>query len=91
MTTSQSFRIYELLQKHFNSAEDAKIIVQEIEDIVEKKIEAKKDTLSTKEDLLNSKMDLIDRIHKAKIETIIWIVGVGILQFILTLISKKFM
>ncbi len=35
------------------------------------------------------KADLIDRIHKSKTETIIWIVGVGILQFVLSIISKK--
>ncbi len=37
MTSSQSFKIYEILQKHFQNAEDAKIAVQEIEEIVEKK------------------------------------------------------
>jgi uncharacterized Zn finger protein len=98
MTSAQSFKIYEILQKHFNNAEDAKIIVQEIEQIVENKVEAKKDVLSTKEDLLNVKtdllnvkQDLIDRIHRAKIETIIWIVSVGILQFIASLLAKKIM
>ncbi len=91
MTTSQSFKIYEVLQRHFNSTDDAKIVVQEIEEIVENKIEAKKEILSTKEDLLNTKLDLIDRIHKAKMETIIWIVGVGILQFIFSLLAKKFL
>lgn len=82
MTSTQSFKIYEILQKHFNNSDDAKVIVQEIEQIVENKIESQKDILSTKEDLLLAKQDLIDRIHCAKIETIIWIVSVGILQFI---------
>ena len=91
MTASQSFKIYEILQKHFNNSEDAKIIVQEIEQIVENKIESKKDILSTKEDLLITKQDLIDRIHRAKIETIIWIVSVGVLQFIASLLAKKYM
>lgn len=35
MTSTQSFKIYEILQKHFNNSDDAKIIVQEIEQIVE--------------------------------------------------------
>jgi len=98
MTTSQSFKIYEILQKHFQNAEDAKIVVQEIEEIVEKKVEAKKDILATKEDvhvvkqdLLNVKTDLIDRIHRAKVETIIWIVGVGVMQFVLSILAKKFL
>jgi hypothetical protein len=30
------------------------------------------------------KVDLIDWVNKAKLETIIWIVGVGVLQFLLT-------
>ncbi len=91
MTSAQSFKIYEILQKHFNNADDAKIIVQEIEQIVENKVEAKKDVLSTKEDLLNMKADLIDRIHRAKMETIIWIVSIGVLQFIGSLLARKFM
>jgi hypothetical protein len=35
--------------------------------------------------------ELIDRIGKAKNETIIWIVGIGVLQFILSILSKKFL
>lgn len=91
MTASQSFKIYEILQKHFQNPEDAKTVVQEIEQIVENKIEAKKDILSTKEDLLITKQDLIDRIHRAKIETIIWIVGVNVLQFIGSVLAFKFL
>jgi hypothetical protein len=59
--------------------------VEERRTIVEAKVEAKKDVLLTKED----KIDLIEKIHKSKIETIIWIVGVGVIQFILTILSKK--
>jgi adenosyl cobinamide kinase/adenosyl cobinamide phosphate guanylyltransferase len=89
MTSTQSFKIYEILQKHFNNSDDAKIIVQEIEQIVENKLESKKDVLSTKEDLLTAKQDLIDRINTAKMQTIIWIVGVGVLQFIAFLLTRK--
>lgn len=91
MTSSQSFKIYEILQKHFQNADDAKSIVVEIEQIVENKIEAKRDVLSTKEDLLIAKQDLIDRIHRAKIETIIWIVGVSVLQFVGSILAFKFL
>lgn len=38
-----------------------------------------------------TKIELIDRINKSKTETIRWIVGVGILQFILSILSKKFL
>ena len=85
MTTTQSFKIYEILNKHFRNEEDAITLVHQIEEIVEAKIEAKKDILLTKED----KIDLIDRINKAKLETIIWIVGIGVLQFVLSFMMKK--
>jgi len=52
---------------------------------VEAKINYKKDILLSKDD----KVDLIDRINNAKLETIIWIVGVGVLQFILSYLLKK--
>ena len=85
MTASQSLKIYEVLQKHFKNDADAKIVIEQIEEIVEKKVEAKKDILLTKED----KIDLIDRINKSKLETIVWIVGIGVLQFVLSYLIKK--
>jgi hypothetical protein len=39
----------------------------------------------------DTKVELIDRINKSKNETIIWIVGIGVLQFILSILSKKFL
>ena len=53
--------------------------------IVEAKVDTKRDILLTKED----KIDLIDRINKSKLETIIWIVGIGVLQFVLGYLMKK--
>ena len=38
-----------------------------------------------------TKVELIDRINKVKTETITWIVGVGVLQFVLSILSKKFL
>ncbi len=58
MTASQSLKIYEVLGKHFNNAEDAKLIVEQIEQIVEEKINDKKDILLTKDD----KIELLGRI-----------------------------
>ena len=51
MTTTQSFKIYEILQRHFNNDADAKIVVQEIEQIVENKFETSKNSFATKEDI----------------------------------------
>lgn len=39
----------------------------------------------------DAKAELIDCINKAKTETITWIVGVGVLQFILSFLSEKFL
>ena len=58
MTASQSLKIYETLQKHFKNNEDAKIVVEQIEQIVEEKINSKKDILLTKDD----KIELLSRI-----------------------------
>ena len=98
MTATQSLKIYEVLNKHFKNPEDAKTVVEQIEQIVEEKVEAKKDILATKtdlgllkEDLLNTRNELIEKMHRDKVETIIWIVGVGVLQFILSILSKKFL
>jgi hypothetical protein len=85
MTVTQSLKIYDILNKHFKNEEDARIVIQQIEEIVEAKVENKKDILLTKED----KIDLIDRINKSKLETIIWIVGIGVLQFILSYLMRK--
>ena len=85
MIVSQSFKIYEILNKYFKNEEDAKTLVHQIEEIVEAKIEAKKNILLIKED----KIDLIDRINKDKLETILWIVGIGVLEFVLSFILKK--
>ncbi len=58
MTASQSLKIYETLNKHFKNPEDAKLIVEQIEQIVEEKINDKKDILLTKDD----KIELLNRI-----------------------------
>jgi hypothetical protein len=75
------------LNKHFKSPEDAKAVIEQIEQIAE----TKKDVLAAKVDLLNIRNELTEKIHKSKTETIVWIVGVGVLQLILTILSKKFL
>ena len=51
LTTSQTLTIYELLNKHFKNEEDAKLLVQEIEQVIDVKFDSAKDRLATKEDL----------------------------------------
>jgi hypothetical protein len=79
-------QVYELFKKRF-SEEEAKIVIQYFEQKSEQKIQEKKDLFLIKDD----KVDLIDRINKAKVETIIWIVAVGIVQFLLSILAKKFL
>ena len=74
MTATQSFKIYEVLQRHFKNNDDAKIVVQEIEQIVETKVESKMTILTTKEDLLKLQVDVEKRFNSM----ILWIVGTGI-------------
>ena len=68
MTAAQSLKIYEVLGKHFNNAEDARIVVTEIEQIIETKITDYKDILATKEDI--AKLDT--KIAETKADIIKW-------------------
>lgn len=54
---------------------------------IKDELNAKSNILLTKDD----KVDLVDRINMSKLEIIIWIVGTGILQFILSILAKKFL
>lgn len=74
MTATQSFKIYEILQRHFKNNDDAKTVVQEIEQIIEAKVESKMTILTTKEDLLKFQVDVEKRFNNI----ILWIVGTGI-------------
>jgi hypothetical protein len=65
MSSVQSFKIYEILQKHFQNEADAKEIVHQIEAVVENRIDQKKDVFLTKDD----KVDLIK-----------WMVGFWVAQ-----------
>ena len=51
MTATQSFKIYEVLFRYFKSESDAKIVVQEIETIIDNKFEKEKNQLATKDDI----------------------------------------
>ena len=71
ITASQSFKLFEILNKNFKNEQDAKAIVTEIEAVIENRFEVERDRLATKQDLLRVENDL------AKMETriILWIVG----------------
>jgi hypothetical protein len=92
MTTTQSFRIYEILQRHFKSNEDAKVVVQEIEQIIEAKLENKSNILATKEDIFLLNQELLKfriDVEKRFNGNIIWIVstGIGVVGLVLSIIK----
>ncbi|MBE7178816.1 MAG: hypothetical protein INR69_20615 [Mucilaginibacter polytrichastri] len=51
MTATQTVRIFEVLNKHFKNADDARTAVEQIEMIVEKKVDKHRENLTTKDDL----------------------------------------
>ena len=77
--------LYNALRKKLDEQESSELL-EFIKSEVKTELESKTEILLTKED----KIDLNDLIHKAKTETIVWIVGIGVLQFILSILTKKF-
>lgn len=74
MNATQSFRIYEILQKHFKDDADAKAVVAEIEQVIENKIAEKKDVLATKEDIAR-----LESLFERRFNNLImWSIGIGL-------------
>lgn len=71
MTATQSLKIYDVLVRQFKSDEDARIVIQEIEDIVSEKFLGEKNGLSTKSEaeLLRKDMETIRIELAGKIES----------------------
>lgn len=78
--------LYNILRKKFGE-DETNSLVEFIKAEVKDEVDAKSNILLTKDD----KIDLVDRINKSKLETIIWIVGTGVLQFILSILAKNFL
>ena len=81
MTATQSFKIYDILHKHFKSDIDAKAVVEEIETIIDNKFEKEKSQLSTKEDIYRLEQKILEM--QASMErrfntVIMWTVGTGV-------------
>jgi hypothetical protein len=81
MTAKQSFKIYELLQRHFKNNDNAKVVVQEIEQIIDAKTENKSTVLLPKVDLVLFKEDFYKfqvNVAKRLNSLNLWVVGTGI-------------
>lgn len=76
-TSISEISLYNILRKKFGEQETADL-VEFVKSEVKSELEAKTGVFMTKDD----KVELIDRINKSKTETIMWIVGIGVLQFI---------
>lgn len=77
--------LYKILRKKFGEDETSSL-VEFIKAEVKDEVDSKSNILLTKDD----KIDLIDRINKSKLETITWIVGMGVLQLIIPILLKYF-
>ena len=55
---SQTFRIYELLNKYFNNEEDAKVVASGIEEMVNQRFQTEKERIATKMDIMELKGDI---------------------------------
>ena len=58
MTATQSLKIYEILKRYFNNDADAKVVVQEIEQIVSDKFKEEKENLAQKSEILLLRKDI---------------------------------
>lgn len=76
--------LFNILREKLGEQQTAEL-VEFVRSDVKSEFDKRTTMFMTKED----KIDLIDRINKSKTETIIWIVGIGLLQFILIILSKK--
>ena len=55
---SQTFRIYEMLNKYFKNEEDAKSVASGIEEMVNQRFQTEKERLATKMDIMELKGDI---------------------------------
>jgi hypothetical protein len=64
VTAAQTLKMYELLNKYFKNNEDAKMLVQGIEEVIDGKFEAERDRLATKADLIIVKEEVRNDISR---------------------------
>ncbi len=58
ITVSQTFKLYEIINRYFNNDADSKTLVSEIEQIMDNKVEYKMNDYATKQDLTELRFDL---------------------------------
>jgi hypothetical protein len=78
--------LYNIHRKKIGEEETTELM-EFVKSEVRSEVDTKTSVFMTKDD----KVELIDWINKSKTKTIAWIVGIGVLQFILSILSKKFL
>ena len=70
MTSSQSIKLYEILRRYFGNDSDAKVLVEEIQQLVESKFTDEKKELSSKSEIemLRKDVDAVEIRLSGKIE-----------------------
>jgi hypothetical protein len=58
ITFSQTFRVYEMLNKYFQNDEDARTLASGIEEMVNHRLQSEKERLATKMDIMELKGDI---------------------------------
>lgn len=75
ITTTKTFRLFDVLERHFKNKEDVKSVITEIENIIEERFHMEKDRIATKEDLANTKNDIIKWVFGVFVALAIIIIG----------------
>ena len=70
ITATQSFAIYEILNRHFKNEQDGRTLVKEIEEVIENRFSQERDHLSTKADIADVRSELKD----VKAEILKWMI-----------------
>lgn len=93
---TQTFRIYETLNKYFNNEEDAKAMASGIEEMVNHRFQSEKERLATKMDIIELKGDIshvkmrMKQAFQKQIKLIVFIMsGFSLLVVVLFLFTRK--
>ncbi|MBO9572575.1 MAG: hypothetical protein J7497_10260 [Chitinophagaceae bacterium] len=68
LTVKSTFKLLDVINKHFNNEQDSRIFVSEIEEIMDNKVDLKMNDFATKKDLLELKTELKTEIAEVKTE-----------------------
>lgn len=68
LTVKHTFKLFDVINKHFNNEQDSRIFVSEIEEIMDNKVDLKMNDFATRKDLAELKTELKIEITSVKSE-----------------------